>query len=49
MPVKFQVPSLSIHVWDRLSEDKFEQIRLQQLLKLGETRVRRMAILEQEQ
>ena len=49
MPVEFQVPSLRIQVRDRLSEDKSEQIRLQQLLELGETRLRSMAILEQEQ
>ena len=49
MPVEFQVPSLRIQVRDRLLEDKSEQIRLQQLLELGETRLRSMAILEQEQ
>ena len=46
MPVMFQVPSLRIQVWDRLPEDKSEQIRLQQLLELGETRLRNIAILE---
>ena len=48
MPVEFQVPSLRIQVRDRLSEDKFEQIWLQQLLELGKARVHSMAILEQE-
>ena len=36
MPIEFQVPSLRIQVRDRLSEGKSEQIRLQQLLELGE-------------
>ena len=48
MPVMFQVPSLRIQVRDRLSEDKSKQIRLEQLLELGETRLHSMAILEQE-
>ena len=49
MPVEFQVPSLRIQIQDRLVEGQSEQLRLQQLLELGEARVRSMAILEQEQ
>ena len=49
MPIEFQEPSLRIQVRDRLSEDKSEQIRLQQLLELGEARVHSMVILDQEQ
>ena len=49
MPIEFQVPRLRIQVRERLSEGQSEQIRLQQLLELGETRVQSMAILEHEQ
>ena len=48
MPIEFQVPSLRIQIRERLPEDQSEQIRLQQLLELGEKRVRNMAVLEQE-
>ena len=49
MPVEFQIPSLRIQVRDRLSKAKLEQVRIQQLLELGEKRVHIMAMLEQEQ
>ena len=49
MPVEFQVTSLRIQIRERLPEEQSERARLQQLLELGETRVRSMAILEQEQ
>ena len=49
MPVEFQVPSLRIQIRERLPEEQSEQLRLQQLLELGEIRVRSMAILEKEQ
>ena len=49
MPVEFQVPSLRIQIREWLPEAQSEQLRLQQLLELGEIRVRSMAILEQEQ
>ena len=49
MPVEFQIPSLHIQVKERMPEETSEQIRLQQLLALGEMRVRSLAILEQEQ
>ena len=48
MPIEFQIPSLQIQVRNRLSEGQSEQIWLQQLLELGETWVRNMAVLEQE-
>ena len=49
MPIEFHVPNLRIQVRERLSEGQSEQIQLQQLLELGETRVHSMAILEHEQ
>ena len=49
MPVEFQIPSLRIQVRERLSEDESQQLRLQQLLAFGETRVNSMAALEVEQ
>ena len=49
MPVEFRIPSLRIQVHDRLSKAKSEQIRLQQLLELGDMRVHNMHVLEQEQ
>ena len=49
MLVEFQVPSLRIQVQESLSERQSEQIRLQQLLELGEAMVHSMAILELEQ
>ena len=49
MPVDFQIPSLRIQVRECLSEQQSEQVRLHQLLKLGETRVHNMAILDEEQ
>ena len=49
MPIQFHIPSLCTQVCERLSESLSEQIRLQQLLELGETRVHSMAILEHEQ
>ena len=48
MPVEFQIPSLRIQVKQRKLEKASEQVRLQQLLALGEARVRSLAILEQE-
>ena len=48
MLVEFQVPSLRIQVRDRLTKGQSEQLRLQQLLELGEAQVRSMTILEQE-
>ena len=47
--VEFQIPSLRIHVKERMSEEASEQIHLQQLLALGETRVHSLAILELDQ
>ena len=49
MPIEFQVLSLRIQIQERLPEEYSEQIRLQQLLELGEKWVRSMAVLEQEQ
>ena len=49
MPVEFQIPSLRIQVRERMSEEESQQLRLQQLLALGETRVNSMAALELEQ
>ena len=49
MPIEFHVSSLRIQVRERLSEGQSEQIQLQQLLDLGETWVRSMAIVEHEQ
>ena len=48
MLIEFQVPSLRIHRRERLNESRSEQIQLQQLVELGEARVRSMAISEQE-
>ena len=39
MPIEFQIPNLCIQVREWLSEGQSEQIRLQQLLELGEARV----------
>ena len=47
--VEFQIPSLRIQVKERMSEEASEQVRLQQLLALGETRVHNMVILELDQ
>ena len=49
MPVEFQIPSLRIQVRERMTEGASEQIRLQQLLALGETRVHSLAVLELDQ
>ena len=49
MPIEFQIPSLRIQVRERLSEGQSEQIWLQQLLELGETWARSVAIVEHEQ
>ena len=49
MPIEFQIPSLRIQVRERMPEEESEQIRLQQLLALGETRVNSLAALELEQ
>ena len=49
MPIEFQVPSLRIQIWERLPEDQSKQIQLQHRLELGETPLRCMAVLEQEQ
>ena len=49
MPVDFHIPSLRIQVKERMSEEASERIRLQQLLALGETWVRSLAILELDQ
>ena len=49
MPVEFQIPSLRIQVRERMTEGASEQIRLQQLLALGETRVNSLAALELDQ
>ena len=49
MPVEFQIPSLRIQVRERMSEEESQQLRLQQLLALGETRVKGLAALEIEQ
>ena len=44
MLVEFQIPSLRIQVKERMTEETSEQIRLQQLLALGETRVHSLAV-----
>ena len=49
MPIEFQVPRLRIQIRERLNESQSQQIRLPQLLELGEARVRKMVVLEQEQ
>ena len=49
MPIEFQKPSLRIQVWERMPEGDSEQIRLQQLLALGETRVNSLTALELDQ
>ena len=49
MPVEFQIPSLRIQVRERMPEEESEQVRLQQLLALGKTRVNSLAALELEQ
>ena len=38
MPIEFQVLSLRIQIRERLPKEQSEQIRLQQLLELGEKR-----------
>ena len=49
MPVEFQIPSLRIQVKERMTEEASEQIRLQQVLALGETRVHGLTVLELDQ
>ena len=49
MPVEFQIPSLRIQVRERMTKGASEQIHLQQLLALGETRVNNLAALELDQ
>ena len=49
MPLEFQIPSLRIQVKERMTEEDSEQIHLQQLLALGETRVHSLAVLELDQ
>ena len=49
MPVEFQIPNLRIQGKERMPKEASKQIHLQQLLALGEMRVRSLAILEQEQ
>ena len=49
MHVEFQIPSLRIQVRERMPEEESQQLRLEQLLALGETRVKSLAALELEQ
>ena len=49
MPIEFQVPNLHIHVREHLSQKASEQVRMEQLLELGEDRIVNMANLVQEQ
>ena len=49
MPVEFQIPSLRIQVRERMTEGASEQIHLQQLLALSETRVNFLVALDLDQ
>ena len=46
MPIEFQISSLRIQVKERMLEGGSKQVRLQQLLALGEARVNSLATLE---
>ena len=49
MPVEFQIPSLCIQLKEWMTEEASENVRLQQLLTVGETRVHSLTVLELDQ
>ena len=49
MPVEFQVPSLRVQTTERLLEAESELTCLEQLLKLGETKITSLSNLEEAQ